>query len=312
MNPWWTRAYSRQEEIRAYLEDVVSKFGLRSYIQFNTRVLTADWQEESSEWVVKGENGREFRGNFLFSAAGGLHIPNDTRFKDDEKFLGPKFHTAKWRHDVQLEGKRVAVIGTGASAVQVVPNIAQKVSKLTVFQRTPAWVPERFDFKYPLILQSIFSALPFLMRIHRSFYFWRNELRFHLVFDNRRTFIPDYFKKFVSKYIQSVVKDPETAKKLTPSYDLGCKRITPSDTYLKAFNMDHVDLITDRVDRLDESGIITVNGEGKETKSEFDVIILATGSYPTTRIYMYSQSSLGACGAGPPCEACRRLRASLQ
>merc|ERR1711976_1123125 len=230
LNPWWTRAYSRQEEIRAYLEDVVSKFGLRSYIQFNTRVLTADWQEESSEWVVKGENGREFRGNFLFSAAGGLHIPNDTRFKDDEKFLGPKFHTAKWRHDVQLEGKKVAVIGTGASAVQVVPNIAQKVSKLTVFQRTPAWVPERFDFKYPLILQSIFSALPFLMRIHRSFYFWRNELRFHLVFDNRRTFI-----------------------------------------------MDHVDLITDRVDRFDESGIITVNGEGKETKSEFDVIILATG-----------------------------------
>ena len=111
MNPWWTRAYSRQEEIRAYLEDVVSKFGLRSYIQFNTRVLTADWQEESSEWVVKGENGREFRGNFLFSAAGGLHIPNDTRFKDDELFQGPKFHTALWRKDVDLKNKKVAVIG---------------------------------------------------------------------------------------------------------------------------------------------------------------------------------------------------------
>ena len=192
--------------------------------------------------------------------------------------MGPKFHTAKWRHDVNLEGKKVAVIGTGASAVQVVPNIAEKVSKLTVFQRTPAWVPERFDHKFPLILQSIFAAFPFVMRVFRAYFFWRNELRFHLVFDNRRTWVPQYFRRFVEKYIQSVVKDPETAKKLTPSYELGCKRITPSDTYLKAFNLDHVNLITDKVDRFDESGIITVNSEGKETKSEFDVIILATGN----------------------------------
>ena len=85
LNPWWTRAFSRQEEIRDYLEDVVSKFGLRSYIQFNTRVLTADWDEASSQWVIKAENGGEFRGNFLFSAAGGLHVPNDTRFKGIER-----------------------------------------------------------------------------------------------------------------------------------------------------------------------------------------------------------------------------------
>ena len=171
----------------------------------------------------------------------------------------------------------MAVIGTGASAVQCVPNIANDVEELHVFQRTPAWVPPRLDFEYPVILQSLFAAFPFLMRLHRWFYFWRGEFRFYLMFDVRREFLKEKVRELTTSHICKVVKDPEIAKKLTPKYDMGCKRITPSDTYLQSFNLPNVHLITDPVDRMHEKGLVTKTKEGDEKSYDFDVIVLATG-----------------------------------
>ena len=138
---------------------------------------------------------------------------------------------------MDLSGKKVAVIGTGASGVQVVPNIAQKVAQLTVHQRTPAWVPERHDYEYPVIIRSIFAAFPFLMRFHRFLYFWKNEIIFRLIFDTRYTFISDFVRTHLFEgFIRKTVQDPKTAEKLIPNYDIGCKRITPSDVYLKVMD----------------------------------------------------------------------------
>jgi len=281
LNPWWTRAYSRQEEIKAYLEDVAHKFGLHSYIHFNTRVEKTEWNDVTGKWTVTTSTGKKYLANFVFSASGALHIPNDTRFTDDEKFQGAKFHTANWDKSVSIKGKKVAVIGTGASAVQCVPNIAGDVSELHVFQRTPAWVPPRLDFEYPAFLQSIFSTFPFVMRLHRWFYFWRGEIRFYIMFDVRRHYLKEKVRQLFTGHINKTVKNPETAKKLTPTYDMGCKRITPSDTYLQAFNLPNVHLISDSIDRLYEKGLVTKTkdqfGNFDEKSYEFDVIILATG-----------------------------------
>ena len=157
MNPWWTRAYSRQNEIWEYLKNVVDHFNIGPYIKFGTKVESAVWEENISKWIVKTTDGKIFEANFLFSGVGALHVPNDTRFKDDELFQGPKFHTPHWRKDVNLKNKKVAVIGTGASSVQVVPNIANEVKELHVFQRTAGWVPPREDYEYPLFVKVIIS-----------------------------------------------------------------------------------------------------------------------------------------------------------
>ena len=135
------------------MESLASHFNLYPYIEFNTRVENSVWNDEKSKWIVSTSNGKTIEANFLFSGVGLLHIPNDTRFTDDDKFKGPKFHTANWLKDIDLRDKKVAVIGTGASGVQVVPNIVQDVKELHVFQRTPGWVPPRHDFEYPVIIR---------------------------------------------------------------------------------------------------------------------------------------------------------------
>ena len=169
----------------------------------------------------------------------------------------------RWDKSFDAKGRRIGVVGTGASAVQAVPLLALEAAKVTVFQRTPCWSPRKFDRQYPEWLKTTFTYLPFTMTLLRIGLFLRNEMLFHLLI------VTDYwFSSWISRLVhkqvrgnvRKVVKDPETASKLTPSYSMGCKRITPSDTYWKAFNRENVELVTEKITGLCEEGVVTAEG----------------------------------------------------
>lgn len=247
-------------------------FGLYPHIKFNKRVKTTVWDKSTKKWTVTCEDGEVFVGNAILSGNGALHVPNVPQFEGAESFKGVRFHSAQWPKDLDIKGKKVAVVGTGASAVQIVPNIADVVGHLTVFQRTAAWSPPRYDFQYPQWVKYMFHYLPFTLTLHRWFYYWRAELRFYILFDKRRRSLAEMVKRTVIKHYKSVVRDPDLVEKLIPDYDMGCKRITPSDTYLHAFNKPNVKLETNPIERFTEKGIKTTKGE-----YDFDIIIYATG-----------------------------------
>ena len=149
-NPWWSRGYSGQAEIQQYLKDFADYFGITRNIKFNSRVISGKWNEDDQKWEVKTGDGKTYTGNFLMSGAGALHVPTVPDFKGKDSFKGDSFHTALWPKEGDfITGKNVAVIGTGASAIQAVPAIADKVKSLTVFQRTPAWSPIRKNYYFP-------------------------------------------------------------------------------------------------------------------------------------------------------------------
>jgi len=276
-NPWWSRAFSRQKEIFAYLEATVANFGLRSHIKFGVKVVGTKWEARSSLWTVETENGDKLHCNVLVSGVGFLHVPKMPNIPGMEDFQGVSFHTNSWPENFTCEGKKLAVIGTGATSVQAVPGLAEeKPQQLNVFQRTAGWCPPRMDFKYPTLVKLIFALLPFVNTLYRWFYFWRNELMFVVLFA-RESWVAekmsDLAHYIIKGHIKRVVKDPALAEKLTPNYDLGCKRITPSDTYLQAFNKDFVSLITTPIEMLTAKGVRTVDGQ----EYDADAVIFATG-----------------------------------
>jgi len=277
MNPNWSRAYSKGKEIHQYLKNAASRFGVYPHVEFNKRVESCTWNEKTGRWTVATTDGKEYIANFIITGSGGLHVPNVPKFKGQEDFKGPIFHTALYDKTFQPKGKRVAVIGTGASAVQGVPGLVELgVSEMKVFQRTPGWVPPRLDYEYPEMVKTMFRVFPFTNTLHRWFFFLRSELRFRLVFTQDAWItkkLSGAIHNQVRAHYRSIIKDKELCAKLTPNFSMGCKRITPSDTYLQAFNMDHVHLVTDKITEFTETGIKTADG----VNHEVDAIILATG-----------------------------------
>lgn len=276
-NPYWTRAYSHGREILSYIQATASRFGVYPHIRLGKRVASATWDSTTSTWTVACTDGTSYKGNILVSCCGGLHVPKLPTFTNMDKFKGEAFHTALWKADFDPKGKRIAIIGTGASAVQAVPALAEQgVASLTVFQRTPCWSPPRLDFAFPPALQELFALVPVTNTIYRWFFFWRNEFRFWALFTPKNVFtkwFSDLVHHMVREHHRKVVKDPELCKKLIPSYDMGCKRITPSDTYLAAFNKENVHLVTESIQEFTETGIRTKDGKDHEV----DAIIYATG-----------------------------------
>jgi cation diffusion facilitator CzcD-associated flavoprotein CzcO len=203
---------------------------------------------------------------------GGLVDPSYPDIPGLDDFEGDMMHTARWNHDVDLTDKRVSVIGTGASAVQVVPNIATIVALLTVFQRTPAWVVAKFDRLYPEWLKSLLGRFPFLLRVSRFVKYWISEIRGPIVFYNSK--ILSKIGVFLSMWnLRRQVQDPQLREKLTPTFQFGCKRVLVSDDYWASFERDNVELVTDAIERIEPHGIRARDG----TLHEADVIVLATG-----------------------------------
>jgi cation diffusion facilitator CzcD-associated flavoprotein CzcO len=269
-NPDWSRTYSTQPEIQAYLRRCADDFGLRPHLRTNCEVQSAAWEEDTATWVVGTSQGT-FRADVLVSAHGGLSEPSLPALPGLEDFEGTLFHSAQWDHDHDLRGERVAVIGTGASAIQIIPKIQPDVGHLTVLQRTPAWVLPHTDRAVSRFEKRLYRRVPALQRVVRKLIYLSRELV--VVALAKRTRLTRGMRRLGLVNLHKHVKDPELREKLTPDFDPGCKRLLLSDTYYPALAQPNVDVVTSNIERVTPTGIRTTDGE----EHPVDTIIAATG-----------------------------------
>jgi cyclohexanone monooxygenase len=272
-SPEWTRTYAAGRELKAYAEHCVDKYGLRRKIRFNTKVVGATFDDDEDLWHVELDDGAPVTARFLVNACGVLVTPNLPDIDGVDSFAGVTMHTARWDHTQDLVGKRVAIIGTGASAVQVIPEIAPIVERLTVFQRTPIWCFPKPDVPVSPTVRRL-MRLPGGQIVQRLLSQAYVELTFTLP---AQYFTINPMAKNMSKvgasYLRKQVDDPEVRDKLTPRYDVGCKRPGFHNTYLSTYNRDNVELVTEPIDKITGSGVATADGDTRDV----DVLILATG-----------------------------------
>lgn len=280
--PDWRNPFSYQPEIWDYLKGVTEKYGLRRYVEFNSLVDRAYWDDEECRWHVFTSDGREYVAQFLISGAGALHIPSLPEIEGRDEFAGPAFHSAEWDHSVDLTGKRVAIIGTGASAIQIVPEIVEQVGELQLYQRTPPWVVPRSNPEIPPALRRAMENVPGLRALARLGIYWAQEaLAFGMT---KRPNVLKVGEAYAKYNIRRSVKDRELRRKLTPHYRIGCKRILNSSSYYPAVANPKTRLITDRIARITRNGIVTADG----VEHQADVIVYATG-FHVTDSYTYVQ-----------------------
>ncbi|HXO51021.1 MAG TPA: NAD(P)/FAD-dependent oxidoreductase [Mycobacterium sp.] len=276
--PDWQHMWSFQPEIFDYLKGVTDKYGLRRYIQFNSHVDRAHWDDDELRWHVFTKDGHEFVAQFVVSGVGGLHIPLIPEFDGLDEYRdagGAAFHSAQWDHSVDLSGKRVAVIGTGASAIQIVPEIVNDVGALQLYQRTPAWVMPRPNNPIPEWMRDMFTNVPGTRELMRWGIYWIHEaVGFAMTRQPRLLKIGELLGK---SNIRRSVKDRELRRKLIPHYRAGCKRILNSDTYYQGIANPKTEVVTDGIARFTARGIVTADG----TEREADVVVFATGFHVT-------------------------------
>ncbi|MFN8356111.1 MAG: NAD(P)/FAD-dependent oxidoreductase [Spirosomataceae bacterium] len=270
-NPNWSRMFSPQPEILAYLKSCVNKYKLQEKIQFNTEVQVCRFDEQSGYWTLQTSAAELVQARVVVSAIGPLNRPNIPQFKGLSNFKGAVFHSSQWNQHESLHHKRVAVIGTGASAIQIIPSIAPDVQKLVVFQRTAPWVAPRPDRMASAFEKKLFRQFPFLQWSLRSLIYWILELRGTGLLGNR--WIHALNKKISLNHIKESIQDPKLQQKVIPTYEYGCKRIVISSDYYPALSRQNVQLVTDSISEISENSILTANG----VEYPVDVIVLSTG-----------------------------------
>jgi cation diffusion facilitator CzcD-associated flavoprotein CzcO len=284
--PDWKNPFSYQPEIWDYLKGVTEKYGLRRHIVFNSLVDRGYWDDDEYRWHVFTTDGHEYIAQFLISGAGALHIPSVPDIEGRDEFRGPAFHSAQWDHSVDLTGKRVAIIGTGASAIQIVPEIVGQVAELQLYQRTPPWVVPRSNPELPVALRRAMENVPGLRALARLGIYWAQEaLAFGMT---KRPNTLKFIEAYAKWNIRRSVKDRELRRKLTPHYRIGCKRILNSSTYYRAVADPKTELVTDPISRITPNGIVTADGAGHEVLRKVDVIVYGTG-FHVTDSYTYVQ-----------------------
>jgi cation diffusion facilitator CzcD-associated flavoprotein CzcO len=274
LNPKWSRSFSPQTEIQTYLRQTAEKYNVNDKHLFNTEVTRAEWDEAAELWRVETTNGR-FTATVLVGAIGALCEPALPEIKGIETFEGEIFHSARWNHDADLTGKRVALIGTGASAIQVGPAIVDQVSHLDVYQRTAPWVMPRHDRSYSKLESLAYQHVPFLQRAAREAIYWGREA-YVLGF----AFQPQILQAaqvMAKRNIAKGIKDQALRDKVTPDWQIGCKRILISNQWYPMLDREHVDLVTDGIAEIRGNTIIAKDG----TVREVDAIIVATGFHVT-------------------------------
>jgi cation diffusion facilitator CzcD-associated flavoprotein CzcO len=270
LNPEWTRTYPLQQEIWAYLRRCVERFGVRDHIRLGTELTGADWDEEAGLWRLETSRG-PLSVEVLVAAPGALSQPSLPAIAGLESFRGRSFHSAQWDHDHDLTGRRVAVVGTGASAIQVVPRIQPLAESVEVFQRTPPWVMPHRDRPISRIERRIYRRFPQLQRLVRAWVYWSREL-----------LVPGFVhypgllkgpERMARRHLEKQVPDPELRARLTPTYRIGCKRIVPSNEWYPALTKPNVQVVTEPIRELSPNGIVTADG----TEHELDTVVFATG-----------------------------------
>lgn len=273
-NPAWSRVFARGPELKSYAEHCVSRYNLRSRIRLGTGVTAAAYDDRNHVWSLTTTDGREITARFVIGATGVLTQPKKPDIPGIDLFAGTTMHTARWNHAVSLKGKKVAIIGTGASALQVIPEIAPETAHLTVFQRTPIWVLPKPDAPIPGGVQKLLGRVPGLQSAARLVSQGFVELAF-VVTAHYHAYLPlaKIYERMALDHLSRQVKDPVLREKLTPRYGFGCKRPSISNTYLQTFNRSNVTLETTPIREITRDGIVT--GDGK--LHEADVLICATG-----------------------------------
>lgn len=269
----WQKLFSDQPEIFDYLRDVADKYGLRGHIRFHQQIERGHWDDAQQRWHAFSTDGQEYVAQFIVSAVGGLHVPSIPEFPGE--FTGAAFHSAQWRHDIDLTGKRVAVIGTGASAIQFVPEIIDRVAELTVYQRTPPWVIPRANVEFSAGFQRALRRVPGLRFGLRNAIYWGAETVAYAM--NWRPDLLRGIEQLAKRQIRQQIHDPMLRAKVMPDYRAGCKRILGSDTYYPALADPKTELVTERIDHFTAEGIVTAD----EVRRPADVIIYGTGFHVT-------------------------------
>jgi cation diffusion facilitator CzcD-associated flavoprotein CzcO len=268
-NPTWSRSYSPQAEILAYLRRCADAYGLRPHLLFRHELMEASWDEGRRRWVLETAAG-PYTADVLIGGMGAFSEPSIPPLPGLGAFEGKVFHSARWDHDHDLRGRSVAVIGTGASAIQFVPEIQPKVGKLCLFQRTPAWVVPRYEHLLGPVTRSIYRSVPALQNLARAIIYARREI-FVLAFRHPR--LMRLVEAFALRYLKQCIADPDLRAKLTPSFRMGCKRILLSNEYLPALAQENVAVITEPIREVRARSIVT--GDGAE--HPVDTIICGTG-----------------------------------
>jgi cation diffusion facilitator CzcD-associated flavoprotein CzcO len=271
LNPDWSRMFAPQPEIWDYLRHCVDKYDLGPHLRFGCAVETMEWEETSRHWRVTLASGEVLTPKAVVSAIGALHVPSLPEIPGTERFQGTAFHSAQWDPSTDLTGKRVAVIGTGASAIQFVPRVADEASRLHVFQRTPPWIQPKPDFVLSDRVHRVFRHVPGTQRAFRNGIYWLLETRAVGFTLDPRLMAP--MERMARRHIERQIADPELRAKVTPDYTIGCKRILLSSDYYPALTRPHVDLVTEPVKEIAETGPVTADG----TAYDVDVIIYGTG-----------------------------------
>jgi cation diffusion facilitator CzcD-associated flavoprotein CzcO len=272
--PDWSRMYPPQREIQDYLRHCAKRFGILPHILYNNELLSAAWHDDEQRWRLTTTQ-HQFTADILIMGYGPLVEPALPSIPGIEQFAGDLFHTARWRHDYDLTGKRVAVIGTGASAIQVVPQIQPLVGHLSLFQRTPSWIVPRDDHPIAEWRHRLYCVFPPAQQLARIKLYWQHEiLALGLVY---RSNIMQAARKLALRHLQRQVPDPVLRAKLTPHYTMGCKRILVSDDFYPALTRPNVEVITDRISEIKEHSIVTEDGQ----EHDVDAIICATGFHVT-------------------------------
>lgn len=296
-NPYWSRLFAPGSELKAYAEHVADKYDLRRYMRFGAVVSGARWDEQARHWVVAVDGQEPVTGRYLLTATGFLSQPQLPDIEGIDGFAGRILHTTAWEDDVDLEGARAAIIGTGATAVQLIPVLARKAAALTVYQRTPIWVVPKLDLPIPGVVQRLFARLPVAQRAARAVSGALLEgIMVSAVLHYRQA-------KFLNKgaaaasrlFLRAQVPDADLRRRLTPTYDFGCKRPTFSNSYYRTFAEKRVTLETASIERVEPDAVVTADGR----RTEIDTLVLATGfnlwdvNFPAIEVIGRDERNLG-------------------
>lgn len=275
-NPNWSRLFSTGAEIKQYADDVADKYDVRRHIRFNTVVEGARWDDDAKLWQVALADGETLTARYLITATGFLSQPKTPEIPGIDSFAGKVIHTAEWDDSFDARGRRIAIIGTGATAVQLIPELAKSAAELTVYQRTPIWVVPKIDMRFGPRIKKLFARLPATQRVLRWFTDSVYEWMVTIGVVHYRTFRGrgNISAADLSKLHRFVtIRDKELRRRLTPDYDFGCKRPTFSNGYYKSFTRKNVALQDVGIDHIQSDGIVGNDG----TKVEVDTLVLATG-----------------------------------
>ncbi|RZQ60110.1 flavin-containing monooxygenase [Amycolatopsis suaedae] len=273
-NPYWSRLFAPGAELKRYADHVADKYDLRRHMRFGTVVDGAVWDDETRTWTVR-IGAEQVTTRYLLTATGFLSQPKMPDIPGIDSFAGKVIHSTAWDDDYGLTGRRAAVIGTGATAVQLIPEVARKVAELTVYQRTPIWVTPKLDGRIPPLVQRLFATVPLAQRLARLVNTAMLEALMVVgVLHYRQARATNRgAERLARKHLRRQVPDPELRRKLTPDYSFGCKRPTFSNDYFPTFTKPHVHLETTSIERVEPDGIVTADGR----KTEIDTLLLATG-----------------------------------